>query len=104
MITIVALDSRVTMDHVGLIPSFLDPDDPRPAHEQFNTNYAHGGGWWPMSGFTLDLESKVLTYPGDPPCEPLALIPFREERIYIYESAFVAIVQPDNTYEVSRMD
>jgi hypothetical protein len=104
MIIIVALDSRVTMDHVGLIPSFLDFDDPRPAREQFDTNYAHGGGWHPSSVFTMNPENMTLTYPGDPPFKPLALIQFRDERIYIYESAFVAIVQPDHTYEVSRMD
>lgn len=90
-------------DYVGLIPGFLDNHDPRPAAQQLDANYQHGGGWRPMDGFTLDSDC-VLHYPGDPPFRPIALIALRQEQILIYEYAFVCIVQPDGSFAVSRMD
>jgi len=45
-----------------------------------------------------------LHYPDDPPQKPLAMIKFRNELIFIYESAWVLILQQDGTYEISRMD
>jgi hypothetical protein len=35
---------------------------------------------------------------------PIAEIRLRAERILIYESDFVAIVQPDRSFEVRRID
>jgi hypothetical protein len=46
----------------------------------------------------------VLKYPGDPPFEPLVAIPFRHELILVYTAGIVAIVQPDHSFEVCRMD
>jgi hypothetical protein len=92
------------MDHVGLIPSFLVEQDPRPAREQFDERYSFGGGWRPMANFTFNRITKVLRYPGDPPFKPIARIEFRKEQIYIYESAFVCIVQEDGSFEAARMD
>lgn len=89
---------------VGYIPMFLSLADPRPAREQFHVNYAHGGGWRPMEGWTFDKKKKKLYYPGDPPLKPRARITFRDEEIYIYYGAWVCIVQADGTFEVARMD
>jgi hypothetical protein len=87
---------------LGLIPSFLNEDDPRPAREQFNENYAHGGGWSPIKDFKL--KNGVLLYPGDPPFWPFAEISFRDEKILVCDYAMVCIVQPDGKFEVARMD
>ncbi len=93
----------VTAEHLGLIPFMLDPDDPRPAREQFNQEYQHGGGWRPFKGFIL-LEDNSLKYPDDPPLHPIAEIRLRQEQILIYEFGWVAIIQLDRSFEVCRMD
>ena len=90
-------------DLIGLSPSFLDEDDPRPACEQFDANYQHGG-WVPMDGFKLNHKTFTLTYPGDPPYQPLAMIALRQERIFIYEYAFVMVLQPEGLFSVARLD
>jgi hypothetical protein len=98
---------KATRDHCGLIPFMIDPDDPRPAKEQFNENYQHGGGWHSLSGFTLGDEQEgenVLKYPGDPSLHPIAEIFLRKEQILIYEYGLVAVIQPDRSFEVCRMD
>jgi len=97
------LHPKMTAEHLGLLPGMLDESDPRPAREQFDANYQHGGGWQPLNGHTLH-ENNVMTYPGDPPFKPVAVTYLRDEMILLYDYAFVAIVQPDRSYEVARMD
>ena len=97
------LDLRMTPEHLGLLPDMLDEDDPRPAKDQLNERYAHGGGWDPMKGFKL-LKNNSLTYPGDPPLRPLAQCQFRNELIVFYDHAWVAIIHQDRYFEVCRMD
>jgi hypothetical protein len=104
MTQVLFLHPRATMDHIGLIPSFLVEADPRPAREQFDERYSFGGGWHPMANFKLDPKTFALKYPGDPAFKPIARIPFRKEQIYIYEHAFVCIVQEDGSFEAARMD
>jgi hypothetical protein len=90
-------------DELGLLPDFIDQDDPRPAREQFDANYQHGGGWHPIKGFTH--KGFVLHYPGDPPFEPIAMWPLRDEMIVVYRVGMVAIFQTkDGSFEVARMD
>jgi hypothetical protein len=90
-------------DLCGFIPSFLDADDPRPAREQLDSNYQHGGGWQPFEGFTMT-KGGSIKYPGDPAHRPVAVIHLRDEKILIYRYAWVAIVQKDGTFEIARMD
>lgn len=90
-------------DLVGFIPTFLHEGDPRPAAEQFDVHYQHGGGWNPFPGFTLT-DKGSLTYPGDPELKPVAAIRFRKELILIYHYGWVCVRQDDGSYEVSRMD
>ena len=99
----------MTVDHLGLIPTFLSEDDTRPAREQFDENYAHGGGWQPFTGFKLNVEDMVLTYPNDPPIKPLAGVTLHigrsAEHIYVYPHAWVLIMKDsDMSWEVCRMD
>ena len=74
---------------LGFLPSFLNENDPRPAAQQFDANYQHGGGWQPMEGWTL-ADDDMLKYPGDPPQSPLAETRLRDERILFYPHAFVS--------------
>jgi len=95
---------RTRLSDLGFIPTFLSLNDPRPAKEQFDDNYQHGGGWRPIKGYTILNPDGYLLYPGDPVLKPIAEIVFRDETIRIYDYAIVCIVQPDGSFEVSRMD
>ena len=97
------LHPRMTGEHLGLLPGMLNPSDPRKARDQFDAAYQHGGGWRPFAGFKL-LDDNSLAYPGDPPQRALAETWLRDERILLYESEWVAIIQPDGSFEVCRMD
>lgn len=98
------LHTLATSEHLGYIPQMLDLADPRPAREQFDSNYAHGGGWVPMPGWTYDPANQTIKYPGDPALRPIARTALRDEQILLYPSAWVAIVQPDGRAEIARMD
>jgi len=50
------------------------------------------------------LEGHKLRYPGDPILAPLAQAKLRDELIVFYRHALVAIIQPDGSFEVSRVD
>ena len=91
-----------TPEMLGFIPSFLNEDDPRPAREQFNTNYV--SGWTPFKGNFEMLPNGNLRYPGDPDMELLWETKLRDETIRFYDCAWVAIIQPDGSYEICRMD
>ena len=96
---------------LGLIPAILSPRDNRPVAEQIRTGYAHGGGYNPVKGFSLEPNrlrpgKAVLTYPGDPAYKEWGrcYFPHTEELALVFSCAFVAIVQADGSFEVTRMD
>jgi hypothetical protein len=91
-------------DDVGMIPGMLDHVDPRPAREQLDTGYPHGGGWRPFDGFTFDQDRLTLKYPGDPSMKPLAMMQLREELVLVYPCSWVLVLQPTGAFEVCRMD
>lgn len=95
------LDARMTPEHLGLIPYFLQDEDEASASEQFARNYI--GGWQAFPGFKLDDDNR-LHYSGDPPLQPRAQTKLRDELIVFYDYAWVAIIQPDRSFEVCRMD
>lgn len=92
------------LELAGFIPGFLDEDDARTAAEQLDKNYAHGGGWSPLSGWKFNPEDSSIKYPGDPALRPVVELSLRDERVLIYKHAWVAIVQKDGKFEVARMD
>lgn len=115
------LDPRVTEDHLGLIPQFLWDSDPRPAIEQIDERYAHGGGWRPMDKFLplgaynfAEGVAPKLRYPGDPPFQPYAMAVLHGEEEHfgnaplevfvIYEYAICAIFRDGELYSVARLD
>lgn len=87
---------------LGYLPYFLSEADPRSAREQLNANYKFGG-WRPFPGFELGADNS-LNYPGDPPEFPLAQAKLRDELIVLYPHDWVAVIQPDRSFEVCRMD
>lgn len=89
------------MDAVGFIPGFVSELDERPAREQINENYC--GGWNGQKGFTMDADRR-LHFPEDPPLVPLAFMELRDETIIVYLYGYTAIVQPDKSFEVARLD
>lgn len=97
------LHPKVTVAHLGFLPSFLHTDDPAPAAEQLGEGYRFAGGWRPQKGFKLT-DSNCLQYPGDPPLRPMAETKIRDETVYLFEGSFVAVVQSDRSFEVCRMD
>lgn len=99
----IMLHPRMTPDALGYIPGFLSEDDPRPAREQIDAHYQHGGGWCPNKGFTLRRDN-VLQFPGDPLFPPLAQVRLRDELIVLYPHSYVAIIQPDRSFEAARVD
>jgi hypothetical protein len=90
--------------NLGFLPGLLSEDDPRPVREQMADKYAYGGGWNPMQGFTLDQNTAALSYPGDPPMYPLATTVLRDEHLLLYPYDFLVVIQPDGSFEASRVD
>ena len=96
-----AMHPQATPEMLGIIPEFLDEADPRPAREQFQSNYV--GGWEPLDGFKL-IDGDRLLYATDPPLNPLIRANFRDEEITFYEYEWVMVRQKDGSWEVARMD
>ena len=111
-----AIKKGHSRSEVGILPQMLVFDDPRPAREQLHERYAHGGGWMPFSGFKLQRPSDnpltwTIKYPEDldesssvRPHEAIAYTLLSPEVIVLFEHSWVAIVQRDGSFSVSRMD
>ena len=99
------LDKRANPEMLGYLPSFLNEDDPRPAREQLDANYQHGGGWRPMDGWTFDPKTLVIRFPGDPTFRPYAMTTLHgKETILFYLHDWVLIQQEDDSFEIARMN
>lgn len=89
---------------LGFLPEFFTVRDARPAREQIAERY----GWSPIPGMTLHDGPgmhNVLTYPGDPPFMVVAQARLRNELLAFYlPGTLLAIIQPDRSFEVSRVD
>ena len=95
--------------YAGLLPEFFSLLDPRPARDQLHDSYAHGGGVRPFKGFTLSRDwrnsgTATLHYPQDPPMREVSRGMLREETIILFESSWLAIVQPSGDYLICRVD
>jgi hypothetical protein len=91
---------------LGFVPLFLSVTDPRPAAKQFDERYAHGGGWHPFSGFfrlSNEEDNWDLGW-SDERYHALAYTRLLDEVIVYYDLSWVAIFQPDGSFEVIRMD
>jgi hypothetical protein len=95
----VTLDSSVDL---GFLPDIITDEDPRPVKDQVNDKYDYGGGWRPLPGFNWN--GRMLTYPGDPPMEPIAVARLRDELLFFYPGDWLLVAQKDGSFECSRMD
>jgi hypothetical protein len=97
-----------TLDHLGAIPFIILPRslDDRPVAEQVQERYAHGGGWSPYGKgkWKRNPSTGALKYPGDPALPTLASVRIGDELVTVHAYAIVCVVQPDGSFEVSRMD
>jgi hypothetical protein len=93
---------KASPEMLGYIPSFFSENDPRPAREQIDENYKHGGGWRPFKGFKM-LDNGIK-YPGDPLIPLCFEMKLRDETIRYYDGAWLAIIQPDGSFEICRID
>jgi hypothetical protein len=90
-------------EQLGSLPYWLDPADKRPAKEQLDAHYQHGGGWRPFEGFKMTT-GWGIKYPGDEPLEPIGFLRFRDEVVIFYPCSWVLILQDDKSFEICRMD
>lgn len=86
---------------LGFLPQWLDADDERPAAEQISKHYA---SWLPFKGPVTLGKKYELEYPGDPPLFPRAGTKLRDELILLYDHSWLAIIKPDRSFEVARVD
>ncbi len=95
-------------DAAGLLTRFLYEEDPRSAAEQLDDRYQHGGGWRTIKGFTLkkgtNYDQYYIFYPGDPPYLEVSRTQLRKEIVVLFQSAWVAVIQPDGNFEIARID
>jgi hypothetical protein len=94
------------MERAGFLPTFFSMHDPRSARDQLHESYIHGG-CVPFKGFTLkgnDTASFRLHYPGDPPMKPVSHALLHGELIVLFEYDWLAIIQPDGSHIICRVD
>ncbi|HEU5116458.1 MAG TPA: hypothetical protein VFT74_07260, partial [Isosphaeraceae bacterium] len=99
-------------DLLGFIPTFILDSDPRSLQEQIEERYAHGGGWRPMDGWTHEWVRRIgqgtvldICYPGDPWLSPVASTTLRNQRLFVYQHAWVAIAtEASSSIEIARLD
>jgi hypothetical protein len=103
-IDMIMFDKTTQPEDWGLVLTMLDTEDPRTAKEQLDAGYQHGGGWRHQDGFVHDAHTGSMAFPGDPPFEPRAAIRLRKELIVLYPYGYIAIIQPDHSFEICRMD
>lgn len=107
MTTWVQLDPLFHPHGLGFLPDILRDDDKRTVREQLEDRYAHGGGWRPMRshGFRLNKKTWVLSFPGDPPFKPAAMCGIGAEIVVFYpQCSLLLVFQPDDSWEVTRVD
>jgi hypothetical protein len=106
------------MKAAGFLPMFFSEDDERPAYEQLIANYPYGmdfdgfnlmtrgagGVLVPHVGRMILVPDLRLCYPGDPPLRPTSWAKLRDEWLVLFQCSWLAIIQPDGTYRVHRVD
>ncbi|HEY1888473.1 MAG TPA: hypothetical protein VGG86_20890 [Roseiarcus sp.] len=93
------------IEHLGFLPEILLRDDPRPVKDQLDDRYRHGGGYRAKNFDKFKLgKGMVLRWPGDEPQKPLAATLINDELVVFYEHALLLVMQPDGSFEVTRVD
>jgi hypothetical protein len=91
---------------MGAVPWFFDDEDPRPAAEQLNERYAHGGGFrpWGKEKWKLDAKALTIKWPGEKAMKPRAKATLHTDTLVFYDHAILAIIHEDGTFDVTRVD
>lgn len=91
-------------EDIGFVPYFFEAGDERHPAEQIAERYAHGGGWTPQEGFTI--EEDGLRYKDGAKDRLLFsfMVHGHPQTLHLYECAWLAIVEPDGSFAVSRVD
>lgn len=102
------------MQAAGMIPAFLNVDDARPAKEQIAAEYIAGWQHFDyfshISGVDTPGHAKLHAKAGedgeplDPPMPEISRAKLRDETLILFECEWLAIVQPDGSFEVQRCD
>ena len=101
----IQIDPCFPAEGLGFLWDILQREDKRPIKEQLEDRYAHGGGYCPFKGFTLDRSTMSLHYPGDPAFKPAAMAIFGAEEVYFYpQGSWLLILQSDGEFAVTRCD
>lgn len=86
----------------GVLLEWVDDSDRRPAREQYDHHYNYGPLHESTGGSIT--EEGIFMYPQDPPQYPMVKGRMRHETIYIYQHAFVAIVNDNGNIFRTRID
>lgn len=91
--------------YVRTISTFLSVGDMRSAKDQIDESYRQYGGWRPIGGITLQKDRETIRFDdeGDT-CRPIAEATLRDQKLFLYRSDWLAIVNTDGTYEIARID
>lgn len=98
------------LERLGLLPELVEsPANGQTLAQHIDQSYAHGGGWRSFGAdWSLDLRDGVpasLTFPGDPAMPEVARFATKQRELFIlFTNEFCAIVQPDGSFSVARMD
>jgi hypothetical protein len=94
------------VDMLGFLPDFINKYDERDAKTQLTEGY--GFGWNNFEGFTMKnhdiIGEATITYPDDPPLKEIGRAQLRDETIIVFRHSWVAVVQKDGNFVISRMD
>jgi len=96
------LDKQLTQKNISYLKFFLHEDDQRSASEQINERYRYGS-WHNFKGFK-HLGDGVIQFQDAPVDYPIAKAHLRAEVIYAYRYDWIAVFQPDGSFEVSRVN
>ncbi len=104
MVTFEPRMSDFNPETLGFIPFMLSLIDTDNAVVQFDKNYQYAGGWQSYDGFQMLPNGNMLYLSDEKPIRLMAEAKFRAETIRFYEFNWVAVVQRDGSFVVSRLD
>jgi hypothetical protein len=95
---------RATFDMLGYVPGFIDISSDAPLRDQINAGYV--SGWHRSASEWVRISNTLQGHPEDPPFPMIARYRHQPtgELLEFYTSCYTAIVQPDGTFEVARLD
>ena len=100
---------------IGVLPMILMSNDPRPVKDQLDDRYSHGGGYSVSPGNWKYIPAEgeneaTLQYTStsgeesDEALREMARTQIHDETCILFDYQFMAIVQPDASFVVVRVD